>query len=634
MNFKFYIIEDEPVYVYSEQSGRSKIINALPPGSRIRIAFNSDGWYKLVNSGWIIQSPNIVLDKDQNYSINNRLPTRNKIVNVTSLSEDAPPDDPNKVDPPPDDTENQGDPEDDKNKETDAKDKDREEWEQGWLGSFSGYLDRRREERLRGADATNDETAARMLAGDFRIDGMRGVFGMPYQFSADTDVRIRTERDGSTSADVSGNDALFGRLYSERIAARAPILILQAGIPDFMGNMSEVTRAKAGASILDFLTDGNVGEAAATALKPQLESVVNGSGKYYTFRESFTEYFNAVNNMCRGMAALIGIGSVRIPYPGGASEDEGSEQALSSYNWRKAYIYSQDPAYDGSVAFYVHADPNVNESFGNGTRQSQLLGTINQVSDMAAEVQFLLGATMNGTRLQGLIDATSQAKVATDDNAAKSVGSTGLIGALMNNIDTLMAGGKMIFPEIWSDSQHIKQYSVTLKFDSPDCDNLSIYLNILVPLAHVLGMAMPRRAGDNGYVSPFIVRAFYKSMFHIEMGIITDCQITRGDVQAWTVTGLPTQVTVTLTIKDLYDVLSMSAGENLDDLIGNPAELDYLANLCGINLAVPNLSRTIELWRALRNPSTAFADRFLNFTAGLVGIFRKAYNNVANTYKL
>ena len=136
-----------------------------------------------------------------------------------------------------------------------------------------------------------------------------------------------------------------------------------------------------------------------------------------------------------------------------------------------------------------------------------------------------------------------------------------------------------------------------------------LYLNLLVPLAHIIGMVGARKAGDNAYVAPFIVRAYYKSMFHIDMGIITDCTIEKGDVQAWNQDGLPTQITVNLTIKDLYNVFSLAAGTGWNDVLSNPAELDYLANLCGINIEYPDFRRQLYLWKAIRNPLTAVTDQ-------------------------
>ena len=143
---------------------------------------------------------------------------------------------------------------------------------------------------------------------------------------------------------------------------------------------------------------------------------------------------------------------------------------------------------------------------------------------------------------------------------------------------------------------------------------------------------MPRWSAPNAYVSPFIVRAYFRSMFHVDMGIITSCEITRGTQQGWTQDGLPTEVTVNLTIKDLYNVLSMTAAGGFKDIIANPAQLDYLGNMCGINVAVPDFSRTLTLWASLRNPTTALSDTILRNQSRLAGVINNRWESLFNKY--
>ena len=46
---------------------------------------------------------------------------------------------------------------------------------------------------------------------------------------------------------------------------------------------------------------------------------------------------------------------------------------------------------------------------------------------------------------------------------------------------------------------------------------------------HILGFTAPRALGYNGIQSPFLVRCFYKSFFNVDMGIVTNLNITKGD---------------------------------------------------------------------------------------------------------
>ena len=124
----------------------------------------------------------------------------------------------------------------------------------------------------------------------------------------------------------------------------------------------------------------------------------------------------------------------------------------------------------------------------------------------------------------------------------------------------------MIFPKIWGDSQYNRSYSFDIKLRSPDHDNLSIFLNILKPYCKLLALTLPRsrvdsdgKADPNSFEAPFLVKAYSKGMFNIDMGIISSMTVTKGRTCAWNDDGLPTEIDISLDIKDLYSNLSMSS---------------------------------------------------------------------------
>ena len=167
-----------------------------------------------------------------------------------------------------------------------------------------------------------------------------------------------------------------------------------------------------------------------------------------------------------------------------------------------------------------------------------------------------------------------------------------LVNRLKNTFDTIKVGGQLVFPEIWNDSDFGRNYDISIKLRTPDGDKFSWYMNIGVPLMHLLAFALPRRLGYNGIQSPFLVRAYYKSLFNVDMGIISNMTISRGDKCKWTLDGLPLEIDVNLTIKDLYQSLSI---ESVTNFCKNTAQLDYIANLCGININKPDILRSIIL---------------------------------------
>ena len=608
-----YMIINDPVYVYDSDSSRSKIINALPIGTRIDTAYEKNGWLKLLTSGWILKTPDVILDQDKfNSTFIDSTAEANRISMYRQSRLMRATNSPNYM------------LKDGYNSHYKPATEDTYQPEAS--GGSNSVADMQRQAATQAAataptnleeepiELENSEEGKSMLAsindfisgkspntvkiGYYNIEGMRGVFGMPYQFDWTTDIRVQTK--GNTvqvpriGSDFAKDNSLFGKEYLEKIATRSPILIMQAGNPSFLDELNDKDKDDISSALAAGIS--NLG----SDMDKRIKKIVNGSGKYYNFKQDLQAYYSIVNDMCRSMASLLKIQSVKL-----------DGVALEKYMWQDSKIGISKSSYSGAVAFYVNSEARVGESFSNGTRESSLKGMVNQVSDMASEVQFLMGASGKSFGLAGKADelgiAPNQDTVTKKEGAAGD--SNGLVGTLVNNIDTMISGGKMIFPEIWADSQVTKSYNVSIKLDSPDCDTLSIYLNVLVPLAHIIAMVGARKAGDNAYVAPFIVRAYYKSMFHIDMGIITDCTIEKGDVQAWNQDGLPTQITVNLTIKDLYNVFSLAAGTGWNDVLSNPAELDYLANLCGINIEYPDFRRQLYLWKAIRNPLTAVADQ-------------------------
>jgi len=435
------------------------------------------------------------------------------------------------------------------------------------------------------------------------IKNIRTVFGMPYQFMPICDNRI----------DNTNNDAAFGRKFAQKIVGRAPIMVLQAGVANFLQGYEGDKKAKIQKEIVSAISS-NHGE----VKESDVNKLVNQSGRYYNFKATPEDYFFAVNQMCRSVASLLNINDVEIEY--GAN---GEKNKLGNFDWGLASQHPFAGYHRGSVSFYINSETQVQESFSNSTTQSQLASKINQVSDMAREVNFLLGGA-SGLMNTAAIKPEADLEKGSSDTSSMS----GILGSMWKHVNTMMAGGKMFFPEIWADSSFMRSYDITIKLDSPDCDVLSLYLNIFVPLCHILGFVMPRSAGDNTYVSPFLIRAFYKSMFHVDMGIITNCSIQRGDLQGWTQDGLPTQVTIQLSIKDLYDVMSMATGKGDNDMIGNPAQLDYLANMCGINIAEPNMLRYVKLYWLTRLGSNTVKDRLVHTWSRALGSIYAAWNNM------
>jgi hypothetical protein len=140
----------------------------------------------------------------------------------------------------------------------------------------------------------------------------------------------------------------------------------------------------------------------------------------------------------------------------------------------------------------------------------------------------------------------------------------------------------------------------------------------------------------NAYDTPFLVRAYCKGMFNINMGIITDLSCTRGAEAQWNNSGLPTQMDVSISIEDLYSTLVMSNMKgvnpfsNFFDVVTNTEMIDFLSNLSGLNVAAGEVSRRGKLITYLMGTSVKRFPRdiYLGFENGVSNMVRRIYDKI------
>lgn len=417
-----------------------------------------------------------------------------------------------------------------------------------------------------------------ILDGAFKSN-LNGIFGIPYQFLPDTDRRL------------NGTDV--GRKYTEKILARLPLLFITPGKQVFMKDFSKGDKG----AVLNYLMSGSKDD--------DVSELISNKGRYYSFAFDYDTYYCYVNAMCQSVAYYMGIANKKVSIGGNKPEK------IGSFNWSKA-VSSEYKSYwsaKENVIFYLDGMVQVSESFGNSTTESSLASTINGYSDTANEIQFLLGG--DDSVVSKMLNSTKDAVDSIGNSLSGVIGNFGggLLQSLSNSgVNSVLQGGKIVFPEIWQDSTYDRSYSLDIKLRSPDHDSLSIYLNIIVPYLHLVALCLPRSIEDdpNAYTSPFLVKAFCKGMFNVDMGMITSMSVTKGAECCWNDDGLPTQIDISLEIKDLYSSLYMTGFANAFDgilnnaraiklITANTAMMDYLANMAGLNLAQMEIGRRIGL---------------------------------------
>ena len=364
-----------------------------------------------------------------------------------------------------------------------------------------------------------------LLTGDSDSDldfstGLRGLWGMPYAFTDITDPIP-----GAITRNTSdGQQWFYGRVFTETFLSDMPVLVITAGVPSFMTQASEDDKKIAMTAIMQ--NDPSKSEEIA-------EYNIDGGGiEYFTFKESMAEYYGYVNFMCRGIASFLNLGETNrtmsekfkrfflAPFLGNDIVKDPAKVNWQYYPKRKEINQFAGDSYANYIACYVDPNSSGGESMSNSTTQSVLSG-INSLSDKSRDMGFMF-AHLSGTDAKMFTDDVNE-KLTKDfaEDAMKDSNFSKRFNAMVSSSAAVLKnGGKMIFPEIWSDSSYQKSFSVSASFHSPYGDPMSIFLHVLVPFVHLFCLAAPRQLGVNGIMSPFLVRAYIKGEFCCSMGIV------------------------------------------------------------------------------------------------------------------
>lgn len=429
---------------------------------------------------------------------------------------------------------------------------------------------------------------------------LSGIFGIPYQFLPSVDPRI--------------TDTKIGRKYGEKIVSKIPLLFLTPCRQVFMPEFSKEEKS----TILELLLGEDYNGQGLT---------METTGKYYTTYFAYDKYIKYVNTMCSQLSYFLDIQNTELKDFAGRDKVK-----IASIDWDNIRNESFDDYFSAhkAVVYYLDGLTTISENFSNNTTESSLASTINGYSDQVNEIKFLIG---ENSALSVLADGTANfgEKIAgaLSDISAKLVG--GMLSDLSEKgVSTVLEGGKIIFPKIWQNSGFDRSYTFDIKLRSPDHDSLSIFLNILVPYIHILALTLPISDTDNynAYKSPFLVKAYCKGMFNIDMGMITNLSVTRGAECQWNDDGLPTQIDISITIEDLYSSLFMTNEESgnifsiQSRIVKNTSMMDFLANLAGLNIAETEILRREKMYIKLLD------DKFKRVPSNIYNTFDNAVANL------
>ena len=445
-----------------------------------------------------------------------------------------------------------------------------------------------------------------------KIDASVRMFGMPHQLLEHNDPRLGTGTD-------------LGRTYAETFIVEAPSICIKPGIVRFLPGANDDER--------ETYLNAIIGDAGDSGARGELMDVLNDPStdnlQYYDHEGKYGSYMSGVNLLCHTMAALLGLDNVRVPWTERAvsfktydwknyrlsdafvsrgtdqetEEDDDNDETwvsrlVSAVSGAAGSIADAIETDDQYVKIYVYANVSFSDSMSNSTKSSMLESFTATIEGMAKELSMIVGTAGMASDYEELVgDVSSSIEQYTASLSGNSSWMAGLLNRLGTGAKQVIQGGNFQIPEIYSNSSYDKNYSFTMTLATPYGNKLAWYINIGVPLCHLLGLALPLQLSANTYKSPFLLKCFSQGWFNCSLGIVDSISIDKGGDQSWNVYSLPNEVRVSISIKDLYSTLTLPA--NRSQFIANSGMMEFLMVNCGLDITNQKLSTKWKVWIAL-----------------------------------
>lgn len=437
------------------------------------------------------------------------------------------------------------------------------------------------------------------------------LFGLPYQFTPIVDPRV---------SQVSNT---LGASYAEKIIADGAVCTIIPGKPKYLPNSNSTARQSTTSGLL---LASNQGFRSTGAI----QSVVNSGGadyfRLYDFEKCYHEYMSYVNLLCRSGAALLGLEET-FSLPGGntsfmqynwanwkwSNRAKGSNVGtfISNLKSTKSYLSGGIGLYDEGerqesndsifnnteyVQFYVDPESAASDSLSNSQTESQLKSLFDSNSGLLKELAFMMDSGMVGDKAADFSSFVSESVGSLGAFTEETLSGTpfSALGRIINLGGNVLKGENIIIPDIYQTTSYTKSYDLTVHLKSPYGTKLSYYLNIFVPMMHLMALAMPKATSANSFHSPFIIKAFIEGAWSCNLGLVQSITVNKVG-ESRSIDGLPMEVDVSLSIADLYSDLSMNTNADVTNFVNNASLVDYLATNCGLSLAQPNFSEKINL---------------------------------------
>jgi len=285
-----------------------------------------------------------------------------------------------------------------------------------------------------------------------------------------------------------------------------------------------------------------------------------------------------------------------------------------------------------SVAFMVKP-VSFTERIDNETSPSLIHGAIDALDGgMGAEIAFVTGSHADVGVLgeaTKFIGGTVTGLATNLSSLIAPLGGGGFVHNLFSGAMGAIKGQRMIYPEIYRSSRTTLNHEFEVTLSTPYGDIYNYYMNIVVPLMHLIALSAPRMISSNSVASPFLIQCYIPGMATCQLGIIDSMTITKNPNEKHvSVNGFPLSIKVNFSVKELYNALAISAATDPAAFMWNETLNDYLTNLAGL---IPSASTYLKKRGQVFESMEQYfhGEIFNDITAGLV----ESWENRFMTYR-
>ena len=405
---------------------------------------------------------------------------------------------------------------------------------------------------------------------------LTGVGGIPPLHNHSADLEFRVADSGGF---MTIQNAHYGAFYGEHVLRKGAFVSLVPGRPSLAKVNDEKKMALLDAS---GGTNAELGEGSKESTEEQKESTVASaiedvaatlqSFELLEFRYDPTTFWRQLAVAMEMAAGFLGIYNVvkdkilGVKHLGPLTEWD-KLYNRTDVSWANQVGAGSNDRWMTYVNFYHDGPIESNSDFNNNVGDTFLSGIANNSLNEAGKDMLFL-------------DSAAFHKAASGNNQDSD-----FIDKVIGTANKLAFNMKM--PQAWKDFTYTNNMTFKFKFGVPYGNALSFYLHIYYHILKLVIMAttIEKKVANMtiGSTPPFAVRAFCRGAMACNIGMITNLTIDKN-VESFAEGMFPTDVSVTMTITDLYPMMHLPLHETSHDLTKSYGYAAFLSSLCGFNI--------------------------------------------------